>query len=223
MGTGENFAGLLTLDLPSTVLTGQEFNVVVRRIGRRGNIKVTTQGQLETKRAATLAAAESRRLSNWRYVIGTFQVKIPVWTPQAMLGPEENTLAILKWRFLQMAPSNRWYAVLQRYISYISDRVAGLGGDPNAIPPSLTGAPRQFLEPCADVVEFCGKVTEIVFDCFGDLEGFVLTDCCRCHRFNTRERELGEILIRACKDRLSLSVFALRSDRSRIQRLVIRN
>ena len=31
-GSGENYAGLLTIDLPHTVLTGQEFNVVVRRV-----------------------------------------------------------------------------------------------------------------------------------------------------------------------------------------------
>jgi hypothetical protein len=34
-GSGENFAGLFTVDLPTTVVTGQEFNIVVRRIGTR--------------------------------------------------------------------------------------------------------------------------------------------------------------------------------------------
>ena len=32
---GENFAGLLTLDLPATVVKGQEFNIIVRRITTR--------------------------------------------------------------------------------------------------------------------------------------------------------------------------------------------
>jgi hypothetical protein len=32
-GAGQNFAGLFTVDLPMTVVTGQEFNIVVRRIG----------------------------------------------------------------------------------------------------------------------------------------------------------------------------------------------
>ena len=34
-GTGEWYAGLFTVDLPQTVRTGQEFNIVVRRIGKR--------------------------------------------------------------------------------------------------------------------------------------------------------------------------------------------
>lgn len=31
-GTGDSFAGLLTVDLPPTVVKGQEFDIVVRRI-----------------------------------------------------------------------------------------------------------------------------------------------------------------------------------------------
>ena len=34
-GTGQWFAGLFTLDLPQTVVTGEEFDIVVRRIGKR--------------------------------------------------------------------------------------------------------------------------------------------------------------------------------------------
>jgi hypothetical protein len=34
-GTGPGFAGLFTVDLPQTVKTGQEFDIVVRRIGKR--------------------------------------------------------------------------------------------------------------------------------------------------------------------------------------------
>jgi hypothetical protein len=67
-----------------------------------------------------------------------------------------------------------------------------------------------------------GKVAEIIFDCFGDLEGFVLTDCCTTLAFKTRERQVGELLMRACRDRMPLSVFVLKDDRSKIRRLVIR-
>ena len=113
--------------------------------------------------------------------------------------------------------------MLQRYIAYLTDRVAGLGGDPNAIPPSPRGAPVNILNPCEDVVEYTGKVAEIVFDCFGDLEGFVLTDCCTAHAFKSRERQVGELVMRACRDRMPLSVFALKHDLSKIRRLVIRS
>jgi len=67
-----------------------------------------------------------------------------------------------------------------------------------------------------------GKVAEIIFDCFGDLEGFVLTDYCTTLAFKTRERQVGELLMRACRDRMPLSVFVLKDDRSKIRRLVIR-
>ena len=112
--------------------------------------------------------------------------------------------------------------MLRRYVEYISNRVAGLGGDPGAIPPSPVGAPVDLSEPCADLARSGGKIVEVIFDCFGDFEGFVLDDCCRRHTFRSREREIGELAIRLCRERLSLSVFVNRNSRSRIHRLVIR-
>jgi hypothetical protein len=218
MHAGDNFAGLFTVDLPTTVVTGQEFDVVVRRVGRRQ--AAVTPGIAEQVLPAT--AAVQRRLGGWRYVIGTFQVKIPVTTREVMLRPEEDTLAIMKWRLQQTAPSDRWFAVLQRYVAYISDRVAGLGGDPAAIPPSPDGAPTRLLGPCDDVVEYSGRVSEVIFDCFGAFEGFLLVDCCTTHAFEARDPGLGELVLRACRERLSLSVFVLRSDRSKIRRLAIK-
>jgi hypothetical protein len=44
---------------------------------------------------------------SWRYVVGTFQVKIPVSNPPAMRADEESTLAIMKWRLQEMSPSNK--------------------------------------------------------------------------------------------------------------------
>ena len=70
-------------------------------------------------------------------------------------------------------------------------------------------------------MELRGKVTEVSFDCFGDLEGFVLDDCCDLLAFKTRERELGKIAIKACKERLTISVFVERNNRSKLHRLVI--
>jgi hypothetical protein len=161
-------------------------------------------------------------LGSWRYVIGTFQVKIPVRTAEVMLLPEENTLAIMKWRLQQTAPGNRWYPVLQRYVGYIADRVKGLGGNPDAIPPSPDGAPVRVPKPCENVVEYTGRVSEIVFDCYGDLEGFVLADCCGTHSFTTREKEIGKVVLRACKSRLTVSVFVPRTGPRRIQKVVLR-
>ena len=163
-GAGENFAGLFTVDLPSTVTAGQEFNIVVRRISTRTiqpppppphiNAPIQTHtlpstiGEVSKKAKAKEAPAEALApvtpgAISWRYVVGTFQVQIPVTTKDKMLSSEEDTLAIMKWRLQQMMPSNRWYSVLERYNSYIAARVDGLGGDADDIAPSFDGAPRD--------------------------------------------------------------------------------
>ncbi|MGA8407129.1 MAG: hypothetical protein WB680_08125 [Candidatus Acidiferrales bacterium] len=215
-GSGQDFAGLFTIDLPTTVVTGQEFNVVVRRVGRAQAETI----QIELKARGKKADAPPVN-AEWRYIIGTFQVKVPVTTAAVMLRPEEDTLAILKWRLQQMSPANRWYPVMQRYIEYVADRVAGLGGDPSAIPPSLTGAPLAKYDPCEDVVHFEGKVEEVLFNCCGELVGFVLADCCERHRLISHEAAIGEIAVRALRERLTLAVDALRCDAARIKRLSI--
>ena len=125
-------------------------------------------------------------MRNWRYVVGTFQVKIPVTTREVMLWPEENTLAIMKWRLGQLAPGNRWRPVLERYVGYIAARVDGLGGDSTTIQPSPNGVPVGD-DTGREQAEFTGRVCEIVFDCFGDFEGFVLRDCRQRRSFRSCE------------------------------------
>jgi hypothetical protein len=251
-GTTENIAGLLTLDLPITVTVGQEFNIIVRRVSTRGIqiIEISKSGVFsantepiggkqardrhkhrggtysseleETQPAAVVPTAvveKDRVMRNWRYVTGTFQVKIPVTTAQVMLRPDEDALAIMKWRLQEMTPANRWYKVLQRYISYLSARVTGLGGDPNAIPASPDGAP---VKDTHDLVAYSGKVIKVIYDCYGDFEGFVLGDCCTPITFKSRERAIGDIAIRACKDRLLVTVYVKRLDKKCISRIEIK-
>ena len=117
-----------------------------------------------------------------------------------------------------MLPSNRWYPVLQRYISYCSDRVAGLGGNPNAIPPSVNGAPVKVIGGKKEK-SYSGKICEIVFNCFGDFEGFVLETCEGPVSFKSCEKAILEICLRACKDRLSLSVYI--DEKRKITRIVV--
>jgi hypothetical protein len=252
-GTGAPFAGLFTIDLPQTVTTGEEFDIVVRRISKRplrridGKAKENTApvevalhsqppmvarakygtrgGLLELPQVAVAASLPAKPAAYVavlpgyeRYIVGSFQVKIPVSTRAAMLPAEENTLAILKARLAALPKSNRWYPVLLRYIDQIAGRVEGLGGDPNAIPPNLLGyhpgRPHHFRE-------FTGKVTEVMFDCFGDFVGFELDDCCECEVFESREKEIGELALRALRERLNLTVFT--ADKSRcIIRLVVK-
>jgi hypothetical protein len=236
-GTVENIAGLFTVDLPTTVAVGQEFNILVRRVSTRrievipipqepriamaGKTLITgvANGPPPVPHAAVEHAA--RVMTNWRYVVGTFQVKIPVSTREVMLRPDEDTLAISKWRLQQMSPVNRWHPVLERYISLIAGRVEGLGGDPNAIPPSVNGAPIDLGDP-KDLKSFTGRVVEVLFGCFGEFEGFVLAECCGMRAFKNHERAIAEILLRACKDHLLVTVFVEPKHEDCIRKLIIR-
>jgi hypothetical protein len=160
VGSGENFAGLFTVDLPPTVIAGQEYNILVRKVSTHGRPRDVVVGvrQPEAPAEAMMSTEDvvgidtepqppanppelmqKRQFVTWRYVTGTFQVRIPVTTRRTMLLPEQNTLAIMKARLQAMSPANRWYPVLQRYIAYISARVDGLGGDSASVKPSFQG------------------------------------------------------------------------------------
>ena len=146
-------------------------------------------------------------------------MKIPVSTGAALLPSEENTLAILKARLAALPKSNRWYPVLLRYIDQIAGRVTGFGGDPDAIPPNLLGYhPGRTHHGLG---EFTGKVVDVIFDCHGDFIGFVLEDCCERMTFESREKEIGELALRALRERLNLTVFTASGSR-RIVRLVVK-
>jgi hypothetical protein len=219
-GKGENFAGLLTVDLPPTVVKGQEFSIIVRRVATRQSREKEVNVRLNALGAAVVDT-NKRRMQNWRYVVGTFQVKIPVSTKDVILFPEENTLAVLKWRLEAMSPLNRWYPVLKRYVSYVAARVDGLGGNSAEIRPSLQGVPVK--EIAKEKREYTGKVCEVMFDCFGGFEGFVLTACSNeRHIFRSREIAIGEIALRACRDRLTVSVWTDEKTHERICKIIVR-
>jgi hypothetical protein len=222
--SGQNLAGLLTIDLPSTVVKGEEFNVVIRRITTRRFVKPPPiRTEPRTKGAPSPlpedSGVEGSRVIRWRYVVGTFQVRIPVKTAETILPSEENKLAIFKWRFKVMAENNRWYPVFKRYISILSARVEGLGGNPNTIPPSLSGAPlkREYQ------MTFTGKITGLIFDRFGDYEGFLLSaDDGTEHKFLSREDEIESLTERSWRHRLRITVYTSGIDSARPLSIVLR-
>jgi hypothetical protein len=259
-GVGENLAGLLTIDLPTIVVAGQEFNVVVRRVASRRPPPIIEIGLAERPRLAggsddadsgpegpradeeppegeqggvtgpvskaelkawEAAGAEEQTpaMRNWRYVVGTFQVKIPVSAGDALLRDEENTLAIMKWRLGQMATTNRWHPVLERYVGYLSARVDGLGGDSSSIEPSPDGAPPRGDNGRQQT--FTGRVCEVVFDCFGDFEGFVLRDCRERRAFRACEPAIRDLVLRACRQRLRITVYVEKGADPEIRRIIV--
>jgi hypothetical protein len=207
------------------IKTGQHFEVVVRRIATRLGKAAppppppppvlrsppSRKGEKVAKaRGAALTEVRTQRGALWRYVTGSFVVRIPVSTGERMRIPEEMTLAIMKWRVAHLSPSNRWVPVLERYIKYSSARLDGIGGDSSQVPPSLTWTPPLPGEGTTgggrEERKLCGKVVEVLFDCHGEFEGFVLDECCERRLMESRERGVGKLVMRACRENLTVCV-----------------
>jgi Listeria-Bacteroides repeat domain (List_Bact_rpt) len=209
-GAGQNFAGLFTVEAPLGVKTGQEFEILVRRISTRTftppgpgpqqpilqtgpRHSVRTMGatvHLPAAPAEPQTAAPAPGPDAYRYVVGSFVVRIPVSTGEAMFFSEGMTLATMKWRLAHMSPSNRWVPVLKRYIEYLSARFDAIGGDAASVPASLTYVPPSLIAKVAREKTVCGKVSEVLFDCHGAFEGFVLHGCdCDCDHRRDHDRD----------------------------------
>ena len=166
----------------------------------------------------------------WRRVLGTFQVQIPVSTKELLLPREEQRLAIFRWIGEAMPPTRRWYPVFQRYLQRIAGRVAGFGGDPARILPSPTGARRGLARPGSHAptkdeegaIDFTGKVSGLIYDRFGDFEGFLLIAEHGEHKFLSREAAIAELAGRAWRERLRVTVIVEREHPLRPRSIVVR-
>ncbi len=248
-GSGPGLAGLLTIELPPSITAGQEFDVVIRRIGTRTvyvppplpiegiSIPPRGRGSPASKRARASRAAkpaserviaparpadagvyQDRTLVE-RYVVGSYQVKVPVSVASALLAPEEDRLAIFKARLAALPESSRWQPVLARYVNLLAARVDGLGGHADQVAPSLDGYSPPLLRAHEVGGELVGLVREVVFDCFGELEGFVLESCSARRAFHAHGSAMRELLLETCRTCMPVGVLA---DGDRVQRLVVR-
>lgn len=162
-------------------------------------------------------------MRNWRYIVGTFAVRIPVATADTILPLEEDTLAIMKWRLGQMTPPNRWIPVLKRYIDQIAGRVNGLGGQAGTIEPSPWGAHGPPRLELPHVREATGKINGIVYDRFGDFEGFMLlTEAGHERSFASREAEIESLVRFAWEERVVVSVVTEAHGTDRPERIILR-
>ena len=126
-----------------------------------------------------------------------------------MLVPEAITLAIMKWRLAQLSPAIDGYrsctvhrlllrsARRSRWRRFPSAPVTDMGA---------AGTNGHWQRPRARRPARCGTVVEVLFDCHGDFCGFVLDECCVRHVFETRERAIGELVLRVCLDGMRLCV-----------------
>ena len=165
-GNGPNFAGLVTIQLPQGVVQGQEFLITMRRIATRfvktirapqiaRTAKSSDSVQSFVQIPGTLSTSPDQRrgppitATNWRYTAGMFAVKIPVTNGRRMLPIDRDNQAITAWRLNQMSTSDRWYPVMQRYLSYLTRRIHGLGGGKLPVVPSPIGAVMPPERPCS--------------------------------------------------------------------------
>ena len=193
-GAGGSFAGLLTVELPPSVRYGNEFDIVVRRITTK---QVFIPAPPKTPPPPSRSHAPSHRRARsclWRYVTGSFLVKIPVKKESTILPGDENLLAILKWRLGLIDPRQplvSGVAALDRISLRPNQRH---GRQRFQIPPSPTGYQPPSTGPVKRDREHCytGKVIGIHYNRFGDFEGFtILSEKGHEHWFRGREHEDG--------------------------------
>jgi hypothetical protein len=110
-GKLENIPGLFTVELPNNVVKGQIFHAVIQQVE-----------------------------GSTRRIIGTFQLTIPVQTAEMLLPVLSSKYSVLKHIQLAVLPSDRWYAVFNRYVKHFGDKIKALGGNPDAILPSSSGS-----------------------------------------------------------------------------------
>lgn len=84
--------------------------------------------------------------------------------------------------------------------------------------PSPVGLPSPAPE---EPHTFCGKVIKVVYDCFGDFEGFVLAWCKGERKFRSRERGVEMVALRALRERELIEVVVCK-ETGKIERLIVR-
>ncbi|HXB71480.1 MAG TPA: sialidase family protein [Candidatus Acidoferrales bacterium] len=212
-GLGIGYAGLLSIDPSATVLVGQVYKVYVRQLTNASATPpppppALTTVVITTTPGATTAPAEIE----WRRVLGGFQLTIPVKVKNNELRlTEERELSVLRWIAESIPLTNRWYPVFHRYLDQIGGRVKVFGGDPTKILPSPTGQPghkrHHRHHEREERMAFTGKIAGLIFDRFGDFEGFLL-DTEECEReFFSREKDIERLVERVWRERLRVTVW----------------
>jgi hypothetical protein len=216
-GIGSNYAGLMTIDLPTAVNRRQVFKVVTRQIRNAAAKRPRPLRSIETHESEA-----KRGLIEWRRVIGTFQISIPQENRAALLNHEERLLSVLRWIAQRMSLSDRWYPVFERYLHQVEGRVSSLGGNPDAILPSPSGDGHKPYPGSKDILCFTGKISGLLFDRFGDFEGFLLNTEKGERKFLSREKEVEELAERAWSRRLRITVCANRHSPQIAESIIIR-
>jgi hypothetical protein len=209
-----DLAGLITLDLSASVRRGQTFQIVLRQVMDTPAPQSTTQqpGVTETTaRSNRLAeAVVERRPTPSRHILGAFEFAVQVKTASEILPGDQRNLTALERVAAKIPLENRWYPVFERYISQLGGRIKALGGKP----PGPTPGPERIC--------YEGKVSGLLFDRFGDFEGFCLDTEDGERKFFSREKEIEELAERAWRERLRIEVWVERDALHRPLSIIVR-
>lgn len=210
---GVDLAGLITLELPPTIRKGQVFRLVVRQVMDTPAPKPVRPPGVIVAASVTRAAAAvvERKPTPSRYILGAFQFSVQVKPASELLVPDERDLRVIEKVVAKIPLENRWYPVFQRYISQLGGRVTALGGKPPGGEPG----------PGEKRIAYEGKISGILFDRFGDFEGFWLDTEDGKRRFRSREKEIEELVRAAWAKRIPILVIVEKEDRDKPQTIVL--
>jgi hypothetical protein len=214
-GASFGLTGLLSVELPDTVRKGEVYTILIRQVsdGGVGRVIAPPVEQPPVAELASLAEISTRgeiHTIRWRKIVGSYQITIPVRTKAVMLPRETRLLSVLRWILKSIPNDDRWYPVFSRYVGLIGERVDALGGDATTIEASPTGESSQSGEELTAEHDrtnhYDGKVGGIIYDCYGDFEGFILDACGEETIFKAREHRIEMLVLAAWRKRIAITV-----------------
>jgi hypothetical protein len=130
-----NFPGLLIIDLPEGIKYGEVFKVIVKQVS---GIRRQHDPRLKMR----------RELADWRRIVGSFQLTIPVRKKADILPTQQRLLSNLRWIERAIPVENRWTPIFGKYVAQIASRVDALGGNSKKVAPSASGQWQQAYRIC---------------------------------------------------------------------------
>jgi hypothetical protein len=239
-----NLAGLIDVKLPASIQRGDKLTVAVNQLTTQ-SARIPVSGSANGNRIPQTAIDRNPdKTIAWRKVAGTFKLALKVKTREEALPIIEHNLSILGWIFESIPPNSRWYPIFERYLGAVAGQVSGLGGKPVTVLPSGTGlwpggpgfhgglgggskpGTGHGSSPGSagghGNYQLVGKIEGLIFDHFGDFEGFVLeTETDERFHFYSREKNLKDVVERAWDARLRVTVIPEDKNERHPRRIVL--
>lgn len=146
-GVSENIPALLSIQLPDTVTSGEEYRVSLHQVEGRT-----------------------------RRILGSVEIDIPVSKAALLLDREQQVYSIMQHIGTTIPSTNRWHPIFLRYLDFLGARVDGLGGDAGSIHPNPDGSgqpvPSKPERPSHDDGD--GRLGELMRACCRKVTGSML-------------------------------------------------